>query len=71
MVFFNLQQYDDATHNLAAIDRANGWYDEGQFRLALSHLAADRIDEARAILNQIVSSNSPYKDKATAVLEEM
>lgn len=71
VVFFNLQKYDDASRILSSISRESVWYDECQFRLALAYLAAGKMDESQAVLREILDSDSPYKESASAVMNEI
>lgn len=71
VIYFNLQQYDEASRYLSTIDPATKWYHESQFRLGLVYLAAGKKARSRTILERVVASGSTFRESANAVLEEL
>jgi TolA-binding protein len=71
VINFEQQQYALSIDFFSQVTGKSDWFEQSEFRLALTYLKIEQVDKAKNMLNKIANNNALYSKQSATILKEL
>lgn len=71
IVNYEQKELNKTVEYFSIIPETSFWFEQSEFRLALTYLKMEQVDKAKNMLNKIANNNSLYSKQTATILKEL